>query len=900
MSTVKFEYVLSNQFKAENDDDNNVVKDGYEVFMNKSKPQYQLPVLNVPTYTVSRFTEDKDFNSWVKSFERYAMSLQDMTGALLALIEDRCLVKLEQRILNRRPNATYEEIKVILRKLYGKEYRYNDPLIEFASRRQQPNENIYNYLCELEHLAEAAYPDKNEPMLEPLKVDRFIRGIFDMKIKQELCRPPMCKNLSDVLSKAFELEEAFTKCETPKSIMNTSNRNSNYRVSFDENLHTIEKNSDQEFCTRYTHHKHLAKDCFRNPHHPRNRNNLETDVRSNICLKFNGDSDEPIQPQNITCSSVDEKDKSIEGMCLINEIPINFTIDTGAQITGLVSDCLLGIDLLEKFRYFSEPIEKLRETVKRLNQDLKLELKKYLRNAITNAPFVNTLSDTDFNHYLERINELIKSISASSLKELKPSPCFEHGIKLIDPNQTPIRQKMRRIPYSKRDEFKKMLDEMLDAKLIQPSESSWASPLMLRTQKDANPLPNSEDLYVLLSKSKCYTKTDLITGYFQILMKPENLKKKFVLETDASNTGIGAVLSQEKDGVLRPIAYFMLAAEHFNQYLYGQEFEIITDHQPLSWLRSCKNPNSRLARCLIIINNYTFTIVYSSGKTHTNADSVWRWDHQFENDTTEPEQEEDDLIVNFISDQIKVELSEQNSSSLLVTTEVQNKDYCIVWMKKMVKECGEKRPVMETSQMDTLFKRVLYENYDDFRLQSLLPTRPFQLVTIDIVGPLPLSKAVCDHFSKWVALFALQNTTADTVAKKLINLMMTHGLFVNILTDCTKNFQSELLSKIYELLDIYKLKTSPYHPECDGLTERFNRTLKTILSCFVNENQNDWNEYLQYLTYAYNTSTHATINHTPFEVVYGRKPKIPLDLVMENETETNEEIQSQNFSTTIV
>ena len=181
------------------------------------------------------------------------------------------------------------------------------------------------------------------------------------------------------------------------------------------------------------------------------------------------------------------------------------------------------------------------------------------------------------------------------------------------------------------------------------------------------------------------------------------------------------------------------------------------------------------------------------------------------------------------------------------------------------------------------------------KLQPLLPTRPFQLVTCDIIGPLPLTKngniyilVVCDHFSKWVAISALQNITAESVAKRLINLMMIHGLYINILTDGAKNFQSELLSKIYELLDIHKLKTSPYHPECDGLTERFNRTLKTMLSCFVNEHQNDWDEYLQYMAYAYNTSTHATTNHTPFEVVYGRKPKIPLDLIIEDEK--NDEI----------
>ncbi|CAF0859294.1 unnamed protein product [Brachionus calyciflorus] len=142
-------------------------------------------------------------------------------------------------------------------------------------------------MCVLEHLAGAAYTDKNEPKLEPLIVDRFIREIYDIKIKRELCRSPLCNNLTDVLSKALELEEAFKKCEELKSILqhnnptkqNTNNRNSNNRV----------------------------------------------------------DSQESIQPLNTTESQVDDNEKSIEGICLINEIPINFTIDTGAQIT-VISD----------------------------------------------------------------------------------------------------------------------------------------------------------------------------------------------------------------------------------------------------------------------------------------------------------------------------------------------------------------------------------------------------------------------------------------------------------------------------------------------------------------------------------------------------------------------------------
>ena len=63
------------------------------------------------------------------------------------------------------------------------------------------------------------------------------------------------------------------------------------------------------------------------------------------------------------------------------------------------------------------------------------------------------------------------AVSATSLLHLKPSTLTEHKIELINPIQEPIRQKMRRIPFSKREEFDKMIDEMLEAKLIQPSNS---------------------------------------------------------------------------------------------------------------------------------------------------------------------------------------------------------------------------------------------------------------------------------------------------------------------------------------------------------------------------------------------------------------------------------------------
>ena len=87
------------------------------------------------------------------------------------------------------------------------------------------------------------------------------------------------------------------------------------------------------------------------------------------------------------------------------------------------------------------------------------------------------------------------------------------------------------------------------------------------------------------------------------------------------------------------------------------------------------------------------------------------------------------------------------------------------------------------------------------------------------------------------------------------------------------------MSELCALMDIERKRTSPYHPECDGLSERFNRTLESMLACFTNEEQNDWDQWLQQLKFAYVTSVHSTTGLTPFEVLYGRKPNLPVDLL---------------------
>ena len=138
-----------------------------------------------------------------------------------------------------------------------------------------------------------------------------------------------------------------------------------------------------------------------------------------------------------------------------------------------------------------------------------------------------------------------------------------------------------------------------------------------------------------------------------------NLNNRFSLHTDASGTGIGAVLTQEdNEGKEHPVAYIsrslsraernysttekealaiIWATKYFHQYLYGTEFDIITDHQPLQWYFKQKNPIGRVARWIVTLMDYSPRIMYRPGRTHQNADSLSRINHYHQ--TTDPSRE---------------------------------------------------------------------------------------------------------------------------------------------------------------------------------------------------------------------------------------------------------------------
>ena len=134
----------------------------------------------------------------------------------------------------------------------------------------------------------------------------------------------------------------------------------------------------------------------------------------------------------------------------------------------------------------------------------------------------------------------------------------------------------------------------------------------------------------------------------------------------------------------------------------------------------------------------------------------------------------------------------------------------------------------------------------------------------------------------------MKGQTAKEVAEKCMEYCMTFGIPEAILTDQGTNFTSQVVESLWEMLDVHTLRTTAYHPQADGITERFNRTIKDMLAQFVDQDtQNDWDLKLEKLSFAYNTAVHATTKCSPFELMFGRIPKLPIDLVYDQTNETD-------------
>ena len=142
---------------------------------------------------------------------------------------------------------------------------------------------------------------------------------------------------------------------------------------------------------------------------------------------------------------------------------------------------------------------------------------------------------------------------------------------------------------------------------------------------------------------------------------------------------------------------------------------------------------------------------------------------------------------------------------------------------------------------------------------------------------------VCDYFTKWVEAYPVPNHTALTVADKLVTKFISRfGIPLEIHTDQGREFESNLFSRLAELLQIKKTRTAPYRTQSDGLVERFNRTLLQMLSMYVNKYHSDWDEQLPFVLMAYRSTIHESTGCSPNLLMLNRECCMPIDIIAGN------------------
>jgi len=147
---------------------------------------------------------------------------------------------------------------------------------------------------------------------------------------------------------------------------------------------------------------------------------------------------------------------------------------------------------------------------------------------------------------------------------------------------------------------------------------------------------------------------------------------------------------------------------------------------------------------------------------------------------------------------------------------------------------------------------------------------------------------ITDHFFKFALAIPTKNQTAKTTAEAFYNNFIVHyGLPTTLHSDQGANFESHIIKELCNLTNIKKTHTSIYHPQGNAGPERFNRTLLGMLGTLENRQKKHWTDHIKHLVYCYNCTPHESTRVSPFELMFGRKAKIPMDTKFEQVTEYN-------------
>jgi hypothetical protein len=387
--------------------------------------------------------------------------------------------------------------------------------------------------------------------------------------------------------------------------------------------------------------------------------------------------------------------------------------------------------------------------------------------------------------------------------------------------------------------------------------------------------------------------------------------------------------------------------KHFTPWIYGCNIEIITDHLPnISFMsKEVSELNGRQMRWKEILNNFNIKFTYKEGKKLLLADLLSRpkinsitaftnydWESIQQNDKEIKSIHEkiesgisikDLKLRDFFIDDNNVVRRRFNSSQFSSIGKVINQ---IVIPKSMasdiIKLAHKEYPYGHFGISSTNWKiKLLYywpgmtqdikkeiENCDECqRTKSLkiLPgmmipiqstiSKPFQLIGMDIAGPLPITSkgyqyflVIIDYWTGWVEVARMKNITTDETIKKFKKYWINRfGIPQSIITDNGTNFVSKVAIDFYKSIGVDKKTTSVRHPQSDGKAEQVIGTIKNIIKRNILTYNNEWDEFLQTAAFAIRSCKKISSNRpNPSEALFGFSINTPVDII--NQADHNE------------
>ncbi len=486
-------------------------------------------------------------------------------------------------------------------------------------------------------------------------------------------------------------------------------------------------------------------------------------------------------------------------------------------------------------------------------------------------------------------------------------------------------------------------------------------------------------LHALKRKGATWTWTEECQSAFEVikhelisapvLMAPD-LSKSFRVQTDASEIGLGAVLTQDIDDVEHVIAYasrllqgaeksysvsekecyaVIWAVEKWRAYLEGRLFEVITDHAALTWVFNHPKPSSRLIRWSIRLQEFDFTVKYRKGQCNIVPDTLSRSVQDTSPLTMMSQVKSQDSSTTFSSfpvewsDIAKAQQEDGEIQELVTKAKASiNPDPTRIhylmengFLFRSMPQ-GPKGPKLQLviptclrqnflnyahnnplsghlGRLKTLLRLVDICYWPTLRsdvwryckecqvcqkhkpsisklaghMQSTPVVEPGHMLGVDLMGPFPKSSkqnehllVIVDYCSKWVELFPLRVAKAPQIARILVEEIFTRwGTPMYLVSDRGSQFTSQLLCLVCKQWSVIQKLATTAHPQTN-LTERVNRTLKTMIASYVQDRHRHWDRWLAEFRFAINSAWQESTGFTPAEVMMGRKLKGPLERVI--------------------